>query len=282
MEYIAVSFRFSFVEDFASDIFVAELAKIGFESFENIDINEGIIAYIPTVQYNAKLIDDLVSNFPFKGVELNETITIADQNWNEEWEKYFFQPIIIADECVVRSSFHEGTPKLKYEILINPKMAFGTGHHATTSLLLAELLRMDLHHKTVLDMGCGTGVLAILARMRGAGATTAIDIDTWCTDNALENIELNNIEGIQVLLGDAKLLAGKHFDVIIANINRNILLADMHIYADCLPKEGALYLSGFYTEDVSTLESEAVRLGFRLDFFNEKDNWAMMKLVKVE
>ncbi len=280
MEYIAVSFSFSFAEDFASDIFVAQLAEIGFESFENIDVNKGIIAYIPTVQYNADAINELVASFPYQGLELLETITIADQNWNEEWEKYFFQPIIIGDECVVRSSFHSDAPKLKYEILINPKMAFGTGHHATTSLLIAQLLTMDLTGRTVLDMGCGTAVLAILARMRGASSVTAIDIDTWCTDNAVENIEMNKVDNIEVLLGDAALLKGLHFDVVIANINRNILLADMQTYADCLPDGGELYLSGFYTEDVSILEAEANRLGFQLECFNEKDNWAMMKCVK--
>ena len=280
MEYIAVSFQFSFAEDFASDIFVAQLANIGFESFENIDLDESIMAYIPVSLYDIDVLEQMISDFPYKGVTLNEVITIADKNWNEEWEKNFFSPIIIDDKCVVRSTFHEGTPNLEYEILINPKMAFGTGHHATTSLLLAELLTMDLQGKTLLDMGCGTAVLAILARKRGASAVTAIDIDTWCTDNAIENIELNKTDGIEVLLGDVKLLADKHFDVVIANINRNILLADMHAYATCLPNGGELYLSGFYTEDAPLLETKALEYDLELQYIQEKDNWAMLKLVK--
>ncbi len=278
MEYIAHSFRFTFKEEFAADIFVAELAEIGFESFENTD--NGITAYIPTAQHSAEAIDQLIANFPYKGAKLDEVLTIADKNWNEEWEKHFFQPIIIGNECMIRSSFHEDAPKLKYEILINPKMSFGTGHHATTSLLISQILKMNLEGKTVLDMGCGTAVLAILARMRGAASATAIDIDTWCTDNATENIAMNNVDNIEVLLGDATLLKNMIFDIIIANINRNILLADMATYTNCLPQGGELYLSGFYTEDIPVLESHAMTLGYTLDSFCEKGNWAMMKLIK--
>lgn len=280
MQYTAVHFKFAFAEDFAADIFVAELAELGFESFENDA--EGIIAYIPSVNYQEQLLAGLIGTFPYAGAEIKETLTIADQNWNEEWEKHFFQPIVIDDKCVIHSSFHTDIPPMEYDILIDPKMAFGTGHHATTSLIVSELLQMDLQGKSLLDMGCGTAVLAILASKRGADPITAIDIDNWCTENSLENIALNHVDNIEVLQGDANLLPGRRFDVVLANINRNILLADMHLYADCLPQGGILYMSGFYTEDVPQIEAEAVKLGFRMTACREKNNWAVVRMEKIE
>lgn len=280
MQYTAVHFKFAFAEDFAADIFVAELAELGFESFENDA--EGIIAYIPSVNYQEQLLAGLIETFPYAGAEIKETLTIADQNWNEEWEKHFFQPIVIDNKCVIHSSFHTDIPSMEYDILIDPKMAFGTGHHATTSLIVSELLQMDLHGKSLLDMGCGTAVLAILASKRGAGPITAIDIDNWCTENSLENIALNHVDNIEVLQGDANLLPGRRFDIVLANINRNILLTDMHLYADCLPQGGILYMSGFYTEDVPQIEAEAVKLGFRMTACREKNNWAVVRMEKIE
>lgn len=280
MQYTAVHFKFAFAEDFAADIFVAELAELGFESFENDA--EGIIAYIPSVNYQEQLLAGLIETFPYAGAEIKETLTIADQNWNEEWEKHFFQPIVIDDKCVIHSSFHTGIPSMEYDILIDPKMAFGTGHHATTSLIVSELLQLDLRGKSLLDMGCGTAVLAILASKRGADPITAIDIDNWCTENSLENIALNHVDNIEVLQGDASLLPGRRFDIVLANINRNILLADMHLYADCLPQGGILYMSGFYTEDVPQIEAEAVKLGFRMTACREKNNWAVVRMEKIE
>lgn len=280
MQYTAVHFKFAFAEDFAADIFVAELAELGFESFENDA--EGIIAYIPSVNYQEQLLAGLIETFPYAGAEIKETLTIADQNWNEEWEKHFFQPIVIDNKCVIHSSFHTDIPSMEYDILIDPKMAFGTGHHATTSLIVSELLQLDMRGKSLLDMGCGTAVLAILASKRGADPITAIDIDNWCTENSLENIALNHVDNIEVLQGDASLLPGRRFDIVLANINRNILLADMHLYADCLPQGGILYMSGFYTEDVPQIEAEAVKLGFRMTACREKNNWAVVRMEKIE
>lgn len=280
MQYTAVHFKFAFAEDFAADIFVAELAELGFESFENDA--EGIIAYIPSVNYQEQLLAGLIETFPYAGAEIKETLTIADQNWNEEWEKHFFQPIVIDNKCVIHSSFHTDIPSMEYDILIDPKMAFGTGHHATTSLIVSELLQLDMRGKSLLDMGCGTAVLAILASKRGAGPITAIDIDNWCTENSLENIALNHVDNIEVLQGDANLLPGRRFDIVLANINRNILLTDMHLYADCLPQGGILYMSGFYTEDVPQIEAEAVKLGFRMTACREKNNWAVVRMEKIE
>lgn len=278
MEYTAVKFKFRFEEAFAADLFVAFLAENGFDSFENWE--EGIEAYIPSEDFSEDELVEKITNFPYQGVELLSVNAIPDQNWNEEWEKNFFSPIVIGDECVIHSSFHKDVPQVQYDIQINPKMAFGTGHHATTSLIIAALLEAELRGKSLLDMGCGTAVLAILAAMRGAAPITAIDIDTWCVENAKENSQINKIENIDIRLGDARLLKGMHFDVILANINRNILLTDMKTYASCLNEQGELYLSGFYTEDIPILEAEALKHGLKTLEYKEKNNWAMMRLVK--
>lgn len=278
MEYTAVKFKFCFEEAFAADLFVAFLAENGFDSFENWE--EGIEAYIPSEDFSEDELVEKITNFPYQGVELLSVNAIPDQNWNEEWEKNFFSPIVIGDECVIHSSFHKDVPQVQYDIQINPKMAFGTGHHATTSLIIAALLEAELRGKSLLDMGCGTAVLAILAAMRGAAPITAIDIDTWCVENAKENSQINKIENIDIRLGDARLLKGMHFDVILANINRNILLTDMKTYASCLNEQGELYLSGFYTEDIPILEAEALKHGLKTLEYKEKNNWAMMRLVK--
>ena len=278
MEYTAVKFKFRFEEAFAADLFVAFLAENGFDSFENWE--EGIEAYIPSEDFSEDELVEKITNFPYQGVELLSVNAIPDQNWNEEWEKNFFSPIVIGDECVIHSSFHKDVPQVQYDIQINPKMAFGTGHHATTSLIIAALLEAELRGKSLLDMGCGTAVLAILAAMRGAAPITAIDIDTWCVENAKENSQINKIENIDIRLGDARLLKGMHFDVILANINRNILLTDMKTYASCLNEQGELYLSGFYTEDIPILEAEALKHGLKTMEYKEKNNWAMMRLVK--
>ena len=278
MEYTAVKFKFRFEEAFAADLFVAFLAENGFDSFENWE--EGIEAYIPSEDFSEDELVEKITNFPYQGVELLSVNAIPDQNWNEEWEKNFFSPIVIGDECVIHSSFHKDVPQVQYDIQINPKMAFGTGHHATTSLIIAALLEAELRGKSLLDMGCGTAVLAILAAMRGAAPITAIDIDTWCVENAKENSQINKIENIDIRLGDARLLKGMHFDVILANINRNILLTDMKTYASCINEQGELYLSGFYTEDIPILEAEALKHRLKTLEYKEKNNWAMMRLVK--
>lgn len=278
MEYTAVKFKFCFAESFAADLFVAFLAENGFDSFENWD--NGVEAYIPSTLFEQEELMKKIADFPYQGVQLVEVNVIPDQDWNEEWEKNFFSPIVIDDKCVIHSSFHKDVPQVEYDIQINPKMAFGTGHHATTSLIIAALLNADLQGKTLLDMGCGTAVLAILAAKRGAKKLTAIDIDTWCVENAIENAQLNNVDNIEIELGDAKRLQGRNFDVILANINRNILLMDMKTYATSLNKGGELYLSGFYTEDIPVLETEALKCGLAVQTCAEKNNWAMMKLVK--
>lgn len=278
MQYIAVHLIFDTSTEYTADILASMLGEAGFDSFVNTD--KGMDAYIPAKLYELNTLELTLQNFPFPE-KINFSIEeLKDKNWNEEWEKYFFEPIIIDNQCIIHSSFHKDIPHLKYDITIDPKMAFGTGHHETTSLMIGEILKMELKGKSLLDMGCGTSVLAILAAMRSAAPVTAIDIDDWCVDNSQENIRLNKISGIEVLLGGAELLEGLHFNVVLANINRNILLNDMKYYADTLKPGGELYMSGFYTEDVPIIEAKAMELGFRMQYFLQKNNWAVVKMVK--
>ena len=278
MNFIQVDFSFEAFEEFMADILAAELAEIGFDSF--VPCENGMQAFIPETKFDENNLKDAINNYPLEVAISYEIVTVASKNWNEEWEKHYFEPIVIGEECVIHSSFHKDIPVAKYDIIIDPKMSFGTGHHETTSLVIGEILKMNLTNKKVLDMGCGTAVLAILAAMRGASELLAIDIDSWCTENSLENIALNKVSGIEVKLGGAELLDGLHFDIILANINRNILLADMEKYAACLTTGGELYMSGFYKADIPVIEAELNRNGLELIDFKEKNNWVVVKTVK--
>lgn len=278
MNFIQVDFSFEAFEEFMADILAAELAEIGFDSF--VPCENGMQAFIPGIKFDENSLKDAIDNYPLEVAISYEIVTVASKNWNEEWEKHYFEPIVIGEECVIHSSFHKDIPVAKYDIIIDPKMSFGTGHHETTSLVIGEILKMNLTGKKVLDMGCGTAVLAILAAMRGASELLAIDIDSWCTENSLENIALNKVSGIEVKLGGAELLDGLHFDIILANINRNILLADMEKYAACLTTGGELYMSGFYKADIPVIEAELNRNGLELIDFKEKNNWVVVKTVK--
>jgi len=278
MNYLEVIFFIEPFEEYISDVLAEELGELGFESF--VSTEESLAAYIPENKFDENKVKELLSDFPFETSIDYKYNQIESKNWNEEWEKHFFEPIVIGNECVIHSSFHQNVPKATYDIIIDPKMAFGTGHHETTSLVIGELLKMDLEGKKVLDMGCGTAVLAILASMRGAKDIVAIDIDTWCTENSLENLKVNKIFNIEVKLGGAKLLEGMHFDIVLANINRNILLADMEKYADCLSPGGELYMSGFYKEDIPLIEAEANSNGLKIIDFKEKNNWVVVKTIK--
>lgn len=278
MNYLEFKLNFLPDEDYVADLLAAELGKIGFESFERTE--EGLTAFIDKRSFNETDFSNLLNGFEYAESIQFESREIEQVNWNEEWEKHFFEPIIIGDECLIHSSFHKNLPVAKYDIVIDPKMSFGTGHHETTSLMIGEILQMDLHGKTVLDMGCGTAVLAILAAMKGAKHVTAIDIDTWCVENSIENIHKNNVPEIEVLLGDADSLSGKSFHIIIANINRNILLNDIKKYAACLGASDALYMSGFYVEDIPVIEQEAAKYHFKLDSYKEKNNWTVVKMTK--
>ncbi|GHT70852.1 ribosomal protein L11 methyltransferase [Bacteroidia bacterium] len=258
------------------DILAALLAEIDFESF--IESENGLTAYVSEKNYSKETIAGLFSDLPLPDTKVEYTINYVEtQDWNEEWEKNFFQPIVIDNRCVVHSSFHKDIPTLSYDIVIDPKMAFGTGHHETTGLMISYLLQTDVKGKSFLDMGCGTAVLAILAKMRGAGRTLAIDNDEWAWRNSLENIELNRTNDIEVLLGDAGLLGREQFNIIFANINRNILLADIHIYASCMKQNSELYMSGFYSEDLEVIHKECEMNGLQFIDKKIKNNWTAAK-----
>jgi len=278
MNYLEVNFFIEPFEEYISDVLAEELGELGFESF--VTTEELLAAYILENKFDENKVKELLADFPFEASINYKYNQIESKNWNEEWEKHFFEPIVIGNECVIHSSFHQNVPKATYDIIIDPKMAFGTGHHETTSLVIGELLKMDLEGKKVLDMGCGTAVLAILASMRGAIDIVAIDIDTWCTENSLENLDVNRISNIEVKLGGAELLEGMHFDIVLANISRNILLADMEKYVDCLSSGGELYMSGFYKEDIPLIEAEANSNSLKMIDFKEKNNWVVVKMVK--
>ena len=257
----------------ASEILIAELGYLGFESF--VENNDGITAYIPEEEYEEDILAGvhILQSEDFKiTYDLKE---IERVNWNEEWEKNF-APILVEDICSVRAPFHE-KPDTEYDIVIEPKMSFGTGHHATTHMMIQYILKNDWKEKSVLDMGCGTGVLAILAAMKGAKTIDAIDIDNWCYLNTLENISKNDCEHINVEEGGAELLEGREYDVILANINRNILIRDLPVYEKSLKPEGTLYLSGFYKGDLPAIKKACNKIG--LDFVEniERNDWIAAK-----
>ena len=259
----------------AIEILVAELGQVGFESFTEQE--DGLVAYIQKPEWNETLLKE-VQILNSKEVRFTyNTEEIEQVNWNEEWEKNF-EPIVVENEVSIRAPFHE-SPNLKYDIVIEPKMSFGTGHHETTYLMIRHLMDSDLTGKKVLDMGCGTGILAIFAEMKGAAAVDAIDIDPWCYENSLENVERNQCQKINVFEGEASMLKAGAYDVIIANINRNILLTDMEVYARSLKPNGLIYLSGFYTEDIPQIREAAQKNGLNFVSELERNNWVALKFV---
>ena len=256
------------------EILIAELGYAGFESFVETEV--GVTAYIQKEFWHEAVLEDIqiLNSDEFEiTFSFNE---IEQINWNAEWEKNF-NPIVVDDVCSVRAPFHE-KPNTKYDIIIEPKMSFGTGHHETTHMMIQHLLRTDLTGKSVLDMGCGTGVLAILAEKKGAKPIDAVDYDNWCYLNSLENVERNSCEHITVIEGDASVL-NKKYDVIIVNINRNILLNDMNVYVSCLNKNGIILLSGFYNEDVPAIQESCEKHLLKLEEKLERNNWVSLKFL---
>jgi ribosomal protein L11 methyltransferase len=259
----------------AVEILIAQLGYAGFESF--VETEEGVTAYIQKDECNKNILED-IQILNSNEFEISFTFEDIEQtNWNEEWEKNF-NPIIVDNKCSVRAPFHE-KPNTDFDIIIEPKMSFGTGHHETTHMMIQHILKNNFKNKSVLDMGCGTGVLAILAEMKGAKPIDAIDYDNWCYINSLENVERNNCHDITVLEGDASLLKNKKYDIIIANINRNILLNDMSTYINCLNTNGTMFLSGFYNDDIPLIEEECNKHGLNFVESLEKNNWVALKFV---
>ena len=272
--YIGYNFKVKPLQP-ASEILIAELGHAGFESF--VENEEGVLAYIQKEAWNPQILDEIyiLSSDEFRiTFDFNE---IEHTNWNLEWEKNF-NPITVDDLVTVRAPFHE-VPSTKFDLIIEPKMSFGTGHHETTHMMIQHILKNDFEGKSVLDMGCGTGVLAILAEKVGAAKLDAIDIDNWWSLNCRETVERNNCHYISVYEGDVKLLAGKRYDTIIANINRNILLADISQYAKCLNDHGTLFLSGFYKNDIQIIENECNAHMLKLEEIIQRGEWVSLKFL---
>ncbi len=270
MKYLSCHFTVEPLQP-GSDILIALLGDTGFESFVNTDT--GFDAFIQEDQLNMDEIKHL-GDFDF-----NYSYTIEEieqKNWNEEWEKNF-EPVYVEDKCCIRAPFHPVPQHVQQDILIIPKMSFGTGHHDTTWLMSEALFSLELKNKRVLDMGCGTGVLAILAEKLGAADILAIDIDEWSYENSIENCALNSCFKIKVKQGDSTLLKNESFDVIIANINRNVLLSDMEAYVQSLNKSGCILFSGFFESDIPELQKKAVSLGLQQSYQKVKNNWAMLQ-----
>lgn len=280
MNYYKVRFECAPCSEDITDLLAAFLADLGYESFE--PDGSGLTAYVQALEFSEDAVKDMLEDFPMETSISFDSEFVESQNWNEEWEKHYFQPIVIAGECVVHSSFHKDVPAARYDILIDPKMAFGTGHHATTSQMMRYVLDIeDIEGKTVIDMGTGTGILAILCKMRGAGKVDGIEIDPGAFENAVENAALNS-QAIGFICGDASALADlPPADIFLANINRNVITADIRLYADRIKSGGSLLLSGFYTADIPIVMAAAEPLGFTLDKSTEEgDHWAAIRLIK--
>jgi len=258
-----------------ADILIAELGEAGFESF--VENETGIQAYIQKKDWYADILKNIAVLKNDLFVVEHVFQEIEQENWNATWERNF-NPIRVGDECEVRAPFHAKS-NVAFDIVIEPKMSFGTGHHETTHMMLQFILDDDFEGKTVLDMGSGTGVLAILAEMKGAKSLDAIDIDNWCYLNAKENVERNSCKHIRVYEGDSSLLKNKKYDVILANINRNILLKDIPAYVKCLNSDGKLFLSGFYKQDIPNITEICSENGLILEKNLEKNNWVAVKYV---
>ncbi|MCM1292693.1 MAG: 50S ribosomal protein L11 methyltransferase [Bacteroides sp.] len=262
-----------------TDVLAALLADAGFESF--VPDDRGLTAYIKETDYDESM-RQIPEAMPFATNVVWQSSIVEGKDWNHEWEKNYFKPIVVGDEVVIHSSFHKDVPECKYDIVIDPKMAFGTGHHQTTWLMIKSILQQDLSGKNVIDMGTGTGILAILATMRGAAEVVGIEIDEPAYVNAIENCGLNKVDHIRLFNGDARQLSGreKSADVFLANINRNVITGDMMHYARSLRPGGRMILSGFYLDDVDVVEKAAAQYGLAHELVMDRDNWACVHLRK--
>jgi ribosomal protein L11 methyltransferase len=260
-----------------SDVLIAQLSELNYESF--VENENGFCAYIQEDNYDESLLKQTFSELTEFFKITHSVKVIPQQNWNKEWESSF-QPIEVEGKCYIRAPFHDPKPGFKYDVIIEPKMSFGTGHHNTTQLMIGKLMLLNVKNNSLLDMGCGTGVLAIVASMMGADPITAIDIDDWSFENTKENLEKNNINNVLVHKGDAQILQKKIFNTILANINKNVLLADMPIYVKSLENGGNLILSGFFETDVKELSDKASELGLKFEDKVVSEQWTMLHFIK--
>jgi len=277
LNYYEFSFSVNTEEDFYQDLLINALGEAGFDTFE--ETPNGFNAFIPAHLFNQEELDNALMPYQEMFDFSYEKQLIPQKNWNELWESNF-EPLIISDKCYVRATFHEPHPEYPYEIVIDPKMAFGTGHHQTTTMMMQYLLEEDIKGKRVLDMGCGTGILAILAEKLGADELVAIDYDPVCYDSTIENTNLNHCSNISALCGSKEVIPDKEFNIILANINRNILIDQIHRYSDVLKPGGILLVSGFYQEDIPLIVDESERHNLEFINFKSLSNWVSVKFIK--
>ena len=273
------TFEYSFTvpsSDIQHDMLVSMLAEIGFDSF--MDDAMALKAYCSEDKRDDLAVENLLNEPMFSDIRLLTVEEMPDKDWNELWEASY-QPVVVNERCRVRAPFHEPDPSFEFDLVIEPKMSFGTANHETTAQIIQLMLETDFQDKTVLDMGSGTAVLAILAKKLGAAKTVAINNDEWAYRNAFTNCELNGINDIEIVLGDASAIQGS-FDVVLANINRNILLRDMHCYVDAMQPKAHIFFSGFYTEDLPSIQVEAERLGLHYCRHLNRNNWVAAEFVK--
>ncbi len=274
MNYIEINFTNS---PELNDVILAFLSDTDFEMFEEKE--NGLSAYIPENKFDEIDLNELITQIPGNENIRFDVSLIKGRNWNKEWESNF-EPVLISERVFIRAPFHEVNKAIPYEIIIEPKMSFGTGHHSTTALMIELMLDADLKNKSVLDMGCGSGVLAILAHKLGANNILAVDFDEWAYENTIENCQRNNTSSIEVRKGNVSQISGRKFDVVLANINRNILLADTIEYSKCLNEYGILMQSGFLIEDESVLIKNAETFGLKHVLSVHENKWLAMLFSK--
>lgn len=278
-DYIALRVNANPCTETITDLIAAFLGEIDFESFSPDD--SGITAYIQSQLYNKEAAEDALSNFPIETVLEMSSEFVKGEDWNEEWEKHYFKPIVVDNLCVVHSSFHQDVPNAKYDIVIDPKMAFGTGHHATTNNMMRLIIESDISGKDVIDMGTGTGILAILCKMKGADNVIGIEIDPFAWENAVENARLNGVD-LKLICGNEEELSGiPPVDLFLANINRNVITSNIKAYSDSLKNGGTMLLSGFYRIDVPIIEEAAARCGLKRMEIKEDNDWVAVRFVKL-
>ena len=280
MKYLEIKLNVSPAEPW-KEVYTSLMADAGCDSFMDGDGENELLCYIPEKDYDEDVFKDLLGNLEFPEVKISWSVApMEDKDWNAAWEANY-EPVLIDGKCYIRAPFHAPMPEAEYEIVIEPKMSFGTAHHATTAQMVSYLLETDVRGKAVLDMGAGTGVLAILATMKGAAPVTAIDNDEWAYRNGIENAQHNHCEQLKVLLGDASLLGDEHYDIILANINRNILLQDIPQYVRCMNDGALLFLSGFYEEDLPALRYCCAQNGMRYLDHKVKDRWVAARFERI-